>query len=378
VAVSPREQILELIANGGPLSLEAAAQMLVGQLGPKPFSETLAGLLQSPTMNETQEKRLTHLRGIPFRGILTTNFDGLLPGDLPGRKAYRRVLRPAGAGWFEDRYWHAGAGPPVVKLHGDVRRPASVVITRRDYRERLHGNTAYASFLRAVFSTSTILFLGCSFSDPYLNELRSEVLAMFDQRDHDEPLAYAVVNDAAAARVAFFRQHEGMEVLSYPTDTSHDHSPFDGFLEKLYRRTNPLLFLGSLLSGKRMVWLDPNPHSTTRGIEMLRTATTIAESGFELVEVTDVDGAIRALKDKPTDIVITHWGHSPGGSNAERLLENMKRNDLGVPVVVFASGHYADDNKRTGLRAGAIAYCYRWSTLFRRLRDVFDDGRRTG
>lgn len=378
IAESARAEVLELITSGGPLSLEAAAQLLLGELGNDRFSEALAGLLESPVISDVQARRLELLQGIPFRGILTTNFDGLLPGFLPSPKAYRRILRPSGAGWYQDRYWHRGGGPAVVKLHGDVRRPKSVVITRRDYRERLYTNSAYASFLRAVFSTSTLLFMGCSFSDPYLNELRSEVLAMFGQRDQDEPLAYAVVNDAAAARVAFFREHEGMHVLSYDTRADPEHRAFDGFLEALYKRTNPVLFLGSLLAKKRVVWLDPNPKATGHGFELLRRAAHLAEAGFELEEVSDVEGAVHSLAARPADLVITHWGHSPGGSNCERLLGEMRRRDLRAPVIVFASGHYADDNKRAALRAGAIAYCYRWATLFRKLRDIFDHGERTG
>ena len=179
--------------------------------------------------------------------------------------------------------------------------------------------------------------------------------------------------------MTFFRDHEGMEVLSYDTGGAHDHAAFDQFLERLYSRTNPVRFLGSLLEGKRMVWLDPNPRSTTRGIELLRTAAHLAEAGFDLQEVTDVAGAIAAMQTRAADIVITHWGHSDNGdSNALRLLQQMRQNDLVAPVIVFASGDYADENKRAALRAGALAYSYRWSSLFRRLRDVFDDGTRTG
>ena len=41
------------------------------------------------------------------------------------------------------------------------------------------------TFLRSLFATSTVLFLGVSFTDAYLNELRSEVLAMLDHRSDD-------------------------------------------------------------------------------------------------------------------------------------------------------------------------------------------------
>mgnify|MGYP002388440496 CR=1 FL=1 len=87
------------------------------------------------------------------------------------------------------------AGPPVVKLHGDLlAEPPDVVLTRRDYRQRLYGSPAYTTFLKSLFATSTVLYLGFSFTDAYLNELRSEILALVDYRTGDRPLAYAVVN----------------------------------------------------------------------------------------------------------------------------------------------------------------------------------------
>jgi len=385
VAEADRVAMRELFVAGGQLANEAAAQFLVERMGAERFEARLISLVARPEVNERQRRRVQHLLGVPFRGVLTTNFDGVLEGVVPGRDGYRHILRPdGGSGWYQDRYWH-GAGPTVVKLHGDaVTDPGTIVLTRRDYRERLYGKSAYATFLRAVFATNTMLFLGCSFNDPYLNELRSEILALLEQRDIDQPLAYAVIPDQPAARVAFFRQHEGMQLLSYETSEHPDHAPFDAFLEQLYGRTSPIFHLGRLLGGRRILWLDPNPDSTEKGIELLRRAAGLAEAGFALTEVADLPAAIAAVRAaddaaEPFDLVISHWGHDDHAlSKAEQLLASMRTAALGAPVIVFASGDYAEANKRRALRAGAIHYCYRWSTLFRRLADVFDDGLKTG
>ncbi|MBW2456372.1 MAG: SIR2 family protein [Deltaproteobacteria bacterium] len=378
-----RGKLSELIASGEQMSFEAAAQLLVQQLGTDGFSAALAKLLAAPECNDEQRRRIDHLLGIPFRGILTTNFDGLLEGSLPGRDSYRGLLRPMGSGWYQDRYWH-GEGPPVVKLHGCVcKDPSSIVLTRRDYRERLYMGSAYATFLRTVFATNTLLFLGCSFSDPYLNELRSEVLAMLEQRASDEPWAYALAADKPVAQVEFLRSHEGVEVLSYAHDDPPNHGAFDDFLARLYRCTNPQYHLGRLLSGQRLLWLDPNPNSTEDGIELLRHSARLAAGGFHLTEVTDVTGAMAELGGKspgpPYGLVISHWGQGGGDeSNAERLLGEMRRHNVHVPVIVFASGSHADENKQRALRAGAMAYCYHWSSLFRRIGDAFDHGLHAG
>src|SRR5690606_41525063 len=72
-----------------------------------------------PPLNAVMRRRLRVLHGIPFRAILTTNFDGVLPGELPNRDAFLAVLRPRGHRWWDQRFWDAGAeGATVVKLHG--------------------------------------------------------------------------------------------------------------------------------------------------------------------------------------------------------------------------------------------------------------------
>ena len=144
-----------------------------------------------------------------------------------------------------------------------------------------------------------------------------------------------------------------------------------------------LYHLGRLLSGQRLLWLDPNPDSTEDGIELLRHAARLADGGFHLTEVTDVAGALAELggasAGPPYGLVLSHWGHDGGEvSNAERLLTEMHRRGLRIPVIVFASGSHADENKRRALQAGAMAYCYRWSSLFRRIGDAFDHGLQTG
>jgi CheY-like chemotaxis protein len=374
-----RSEVQELFGHGeAPLTNEAVAQALQHHLGPDRFHAELARLVGSPEPDALMQRRITHLRGIPFRGVLTTNFDGLLDGEAPCPKAYRMVLRPSeGLGWFRARYWRGGTGTPVVKIHGDARL-RNVVFTRRAYRERLYGDLGYQSFLRAVFATTTVLFLGVSFSDPYVVELRSEVLALLGQSETDAPVAYALVNDEPPARVDFYRRHEGIALISYASQSGHD--AFDAWLEELYRRTNPLHHLAELLAGRRILWLDPNPRNNAAGISQLRAAAKLA--GLEAArfeEVHDVEHALTLLGASPWDVVITHWGWSAAAPpNAERLLREMRRRDLAAPVVVFGRGQYADENKKRALASGAVDYVFSWSALLRRIEDLFSPGSVTG
>ena len=60
---------------------------------------------------------------------------------------------------------------PIVQIHGSVSNPRTIVLSREGYRELLHGNRSYHDFLKSVMMSRTILYLGFSFTDDYLNEV---------------------------------------------------------------------------------------------------------------------------------------------------------------------------------------------------------------
>lgn len=368
------------------LDYEAAAQELRDALGRGVFDRRVAERVGRPSGGSAMENRLRLLRGIPFRAILTTNFDGYLPGVVPSRDAYLGVLRPESHRWWETRFWEDDAsGPQVVKLHGDAAAdpPRDVVITRRDYRQLLYQDSAYTTFLRSVLATTTVLYLGFSFTDAYLNELRSEILALLDYRGGDAPVAYAVVNDVGPAEANYLRAHEGIEVLSYDSAGGTDFSGFDDYLRSIHDSSSPKHLLGRLLAGKRLLWADPTKDAE-HGTRLLDEASRLSGGvGVEIVE--GPEEALDRLDDSEYDLVITRFGYGLGVdadgepiSLAEQLITEMHRRSLRAPVIVFAWPDFADENKRTVLRLGALDYTFSWEGLFRTIEQVFQPGSVTG
>jgi hypothetical protein len=263
-----KRHVLGLLRKGSSHALDEAAQALEDALGRGQFLRSLASTLGAPQPTGAMERRLRWLGGIPFRLILTTNFDGLLHGPVAARDTYRDALRVPPERWWDARHTVTGEGALVIKLHGDLLHPTrgtpGVVITRRDYRRRLYQDAAYVEFLRAIMATTTVLYLGFSFTDAYLNELRSEVLALLAQGRDSAPVAYALVNDAPSKTRTHYRRHEGIELLSYDSNDGTDFSSFDGWLEALHGSTNSLLRFGQHLENRRLLWVDPHPENTRR------------------------------------------------------------------------------------------------------------------
>ncbi|HLZ36767.1 MAG TPA: SIR2 family protein [Mycobacteriales bacterium] len=116
------------------------------------------------------------LADLPVREFVTTNYDPLfesaarairrdlrvLPFDTPGRDA-----------------------PWLLKLHGDVGRPDSVVLTREEYLHFQEDLGALAGVVHALLLTRHVLFVGVSLLDDNVIRIAHEVRRVLRHRASD-------------------------------------------------------------------------------------------------------------------------------------------------------------------------------------------------
>lgn len=107
------------------------------------------------------------LAGFDVGEVVTTNYDVL----------YERAVRATGGRISRVLPWSLDVadGPWVLKLHGDVRHPKSIVLTRRHMVMFDAANRPSASLLQSLFLTKHVLFVGVSFTDDNLIRLVHEV-----------------------------------------------------------------------------------------------------------------------------------------------------------------------------------------------------------
>jgi hypothetical protein len=363
---------------------EEAAQLLSDRLGREHFIAEVKERLSGRELTSTMKRRLELLNGIPFRTVLTTNFDDILSGDLPSREVFGRILQgytDRSSSWPDASHWteFANRSPTVVKLHGDLAKPESVVFSRLDYRRHLYDDPAYLGFLKSVFLYNTVLYLGFSFTDAYINDLRSQALALLGNAWQKKPPAYAVMNDVPELTIDHFEKHEGIRFLSYDTAGGTDFSGFDRILEAIFKRTSPVVQFGKLLEGKRILWVDPHPENNTPATDglLVDAAREAGHPGAEVVSVPSAEDALDVLRRmdhdrESVDLVITHWGRVE--HTAEQLLGAIRTSDLRVPLIVFAGYENGEVRKRVALALGAQGYYHSWEGLRRGIEQVFGYG----
>ena len=136
--IDPAERArVERLISGEPSNkdLEAAAQILRDRLGADAFADALRSAMPDPPLNDQMRRRLELLQGIPFRSVLTTNFDGLLDGRAPGREQEgRRAVQRVARSEPERGVQVVALGQRVVDLGAEEERAAVVVVTLSSQR----------------------------------------------------------------------------------------------------------------------------------------------------------------------------------------------------------------------------------------------------
>jgi tetratricopeptide (TPR) repeat protein len=142
--------------NVDPLDLP---QWYVEARGRADLEERLVRIFDAPA--EPTELQRTLVR-FPWDVIFTTNYDRLLERALyeQGREV-DVVVEDTQVGRVTER-----SRTTLVKMHGCVSRPHSLVVTREDYDAYNLRHPATITYLQSLLSTRTFLFVGFSLRDP--------------------------------------------------------------------------------------------------------------------------------------------------------------------------------------------------------------------
>jgi hypothetical protein len=151
-------------------------------------------LLPGPT-NHSASQFCAAVASIPFfKTLVTTNWDPLLERALD-------VLVPI----TEDRdlaFWD-DRKKQVLKLHGCITRPHSIVATRKDYETCVTANALLFNKLRDLMATKTFLFTGYSLQDGDFREVWDSITSRLGRFSK---LAYALDPHASDQDVEYWKE----------------------------------------------------------------------------------------------------------------------------------------------------------------------------
>ncbi len=134
-------------------------QWYVEARGRKALEQHLVRTFTTPAQPTALQRILA---SFPWDVIFTTNYDRLLEQSLHERgRMVDLVVEDTQVGRVIE-----GSRTTLVKMHGCVSRPHSLVVTREDYDAYDRDHPAIITYLQSLLSTRTFLFVGFSLRDP--------------------------------------------------------------------------------------------------------------------------------------------------------------------------------------------------------------------
>jgi SIR2-like domain/CHAT domain len=144
------------------------------KLGPRYYE-----LMSNTVRGATEEIPAPHkvIVNVPFSAVVTTNYDKLLErsyataGGFPKTPTHDDVEQ-LGPLLFDGSFF-------ILKAHGDIDRPDTMVLTSRDFQNIIHANPAFNAMFSAILLTKAVFFVGYSLNDPDFRLLMDSQLTTF-------------------------------------------------------------------------------------------------------------------------------------------------------------------------------------------------------
>jgi translation initiation factor 2B subunit (eIF-2B alpha/beta/delta family) len=146
----------------------------------------------------------TILASLPFKSYVTTNFDLLLEKALEKqRKRYAEIIEDEDVpGWNSNTI-------PIIKYHGSITRPATLIAAEDEYTNLEKREEIVAAFIKTLFSNKPLLFLGFALADRDFKALFEDTRIILGSHMLK---SYAVVHSASGYEKDYWKS-QGVEII---------------------------------------------------------------------------------------------------------------------------------------------------------------------
>ncbi|OGQ24428.1 MAG: hypothetical protein A2138_05095 [Deltaproteobacteria bacterium RBG_16_71_12] len=196
--------------------------------------ETMGGAVAALLKSLARRHSLGHalLANLPVDEVVTTNYDDLFEHASLDVERPCKVIpgQPVARG---ERF--------ILKMHGCVSRPHSIVLTREDYLKFQENRTALAGIVQALLLTRHMLFVGFGFSDDDFHRIAHAVRGAL--RGDQGPARRApfgtnlVVGDKSLVRELWADDLDWVALLEHANDAAEQARLAEVFLDRLAARS---------------------------------------------------------------------------------------------------------------------------------------------
>ncbi|MGC1121410.1 MAG: SIR2 family protein, partial [Candidatus Methanofastidiosia archaeon] len=128
------------------------------------------------TLREEVPLTETHhlLADLPLKAIITTNYDNLLERALSQRDYIKIVDGREAPLAGQDQI-------PLIKMHGDLETPSTIVITQKDYDDYPENHRALIQYVMGFLISCNFFFVGYSLNDQSFHIMYAQARSLFEK-----------------------------------------------------------------------------------------------------------------------------------------------------------------------------------------------------
>ncbi len=143
---------------------------------------------------------------LPVKTVFTTNYDKLLETAFRKTKGEDPavIVYPQQLGFIGDTEIR------IIKLHGDIDHPATIILTRTDYATYSSRHRDFERELHQSINNSTMLFIGFGIRDPNFRRIYQDARSLYDS---GKRLAYAVMVGTNSVEQRLW-ESDGLKIIS--------------------------------------------------------------------------------------------------------------------------------------------------------------------
>jgi HEAT repeat protein len=232
IIFSNKPALIDLI-KGKDKKYLTAADSIVDNLSPTVLALALTKIFRNENVIPNDTYKL--LSTIPFASIITTNYDKLLESTYSSLMPDHPIIVNNNNRSALKSTLHRGAFY-LLKAHGDIDEPETIILGTKSYRKLLHDNKPYTEHLETVFRTKTVLFVGFSMNDPDLELLLNKETVSTEEYGK---IHYALMDETTLNPIKgeeLFKTFGIKPILYNPSNPSHPE--VKDFLIQLSQRTD--------------------------------------------------------------------------------------------------------------------------------------------
>lgn len=218
-----RHALLEFFSEEGPLDCAQLFRQSVGEANYREFLIRQFDAGRHDFIRATPSHQA--LVALQLRRLFTTNYDELI--ETAYQQAGERLRVSATEAQFTAHRRTDVAH--LVKLHGSIDQPDTIVLTRSDYARARLERRAMLDHLRSELADAGFLFVGFSLSDPNFNTIHDDLRLVYGI---NMPASYTVQGRRNAVKERYLRS------LDVNTIWLHGWNELPDFLGRINARSD--------------------------------------------------------------------------------------------------------------------------------------------